>query len=59
MDKATMDENQVVALCKRLTLVEKAFRNLKTAKIEVRSIYHKKDERIEAHVFFVCYLYGM
>lgn len=51
VDKATMDENQVVASYKRLTLVEKAFRNLKTAKIEVRPVYHKKDKRIEAHVF--------
>jgi transposase len=51
VDKETMNENEVVASYKKLTLVEQAFRNLKTAKIEVRPIFHKKDHRIKAHTF--------
>ncbi len=50
-----MAKAQVVASYKRLSFVEQAFRNLKTVQLEVRPVYHKKDERIRAHVF-ICLL---
>jgi transposase len=50
-----MAKAQVVASYKKLSLVEQAFRNLKTVQLEVRPVYHKKDERIRAHVF-ICML---
>lgn len=31
--------------------MEQAFRNLKTVSLEIRPVYHKKDERIRSHVF--------
>lgn len=46
-----MSEQEVVESYKRLTLVEQAFRNLKTVQIEMRPIYHRRDDRIRAHVF--------
>lgn len=50
-----MAKAQVVASYKRLSFVEQAFRNLKTVQLELRPVYHKKDERIRAHVF-ICLL---
>jgi transposase len=50
-----MAKAEVVASYKKLSFVEQAFRNLKTVQLEVRPIYHKKDERIRAHVF-ICFL---
>ena len=38
-----------------LIKVEQAFRNLKTAHLEMRPIYHKTDDRIKCHVF-ICML---
>jgi transposase len=39
---------------KQLMEVERAFRTLKTT-LELRPLYHRKDERIQAHVL-LCYL---
>lgn len=50
-----MARAEVVASYKKLSFVEQAFRNLKTVQLEVRPVYHKKDERIRAHVF-ICML---
>jgi transposase len=50
-----MDQQQVVASYKSLSLVEGAFRNLKTVSLEMRPVFHKKDDRIRSHVF-VCVL---
>lgn len=55
IDKTVMDENTVVKTYKSLTKVEQAFRNLKTVQLEVRPMYHKKDDRLRAHVF-ICML---
>ena len=52
-----MAKAQLVASYKKLSLVETAFRNLKTVQLEVRPIYHKKDERIRAHVFLCMLAY--
>ncbi len=46
---------QVVASYKKLSFVEQAFRNLKTVQLDMRPVYHKKDDRIRAHVF-ICML---
>jgi len=50
-----MESYEIVASYKKLTLVEKAFRNLKTVQLEVRPVYHKTDDRIRCHVF-ICML---
>jgi transposase len=50
-----MAKTEVVASYKKLSFVEQAFRNLKTVQLEVRPIYHKKDDRIRCHVF-ICLL---
>ncbi len=50
-----MDSEEVVAGYKSLAGLEKAFRNLKTVSLEIRPVYHKKDDRIRAHVF-ICML---
>ena len=40
---------------KRLMKVERAFRNMKTVRLEIRPVYHKTDNRIKCHVF-ICML---
>lgn len=57
VDKKSMDHNTVVKTYKNLTLVEQAFRNLKTVHLEVRPMYHKKDDRLRAHVFLCMLAY--
>jgi transposase len=52
-----MDKDEVVRSYKALTGVEKAFRNLKTVSLEIRPVYHKKDDRIRAHVFLCMLAY--
>lgn len=48
---------EVVASYRRLALVEQAFRNLKTVQLQVRPMYHKRDDRIRAHVFLCMLAY--
>ena len=57
VSKVAMDKEQVVARYKGLSKVEQAFRNLKTVSLELRPIRHRKDERIEAHVFLCMLAY--
>lgn len=52
-----MKQTQVVASYKKLSLVEQAFRNLKTVALEMRPVYHKKDDRIQSHVFLCVLAY--
>jgi len=40
---------------KSLARVEQAFRSMKTVQLELRPVYHKKDDRIKCHVF-ICML---
>jgi transposase len=40
-----------------LAQVERAFRNLKTVALEMRPVYHHKDDRIRAHVFLCMLAY--
>ena len=53
--KALLSSEQVVEAYRSLFNVESAFRNLKTVQLEMRPVYHQKDERIKAHVF-ICML---
>lgn len=52
-----MDAGQVVKSYKKLQMVERAFRNLKTVTLEVRPVFHKTDDRIRAHVFLCMLAY--
>ena len=52
-----MTTAEVVASYKSLSLVEQAFRNLKTVQLEVRPVYHKTDDRIRSHVFLCTLAY--
>lgn len=48
--KEQMNQDEVVKSYKNLSVVEQAFRNLKTVSLEIRPVYHKKDDRIRSHV---------
>ena len=50
-----MSAMETVKTYKSLIQVEQAFRNLKTAALEVRPVFHKTDDRIKCHVF-ICML---
>jgi len=52
-----LSSREVVLSYKKLTLVETAFRNLKTVQLEVRPVYHKTDDRIRCHVFLCMLAY--
>jgi transposase len=52
-----MKETEVVKAYKKLSLAEQAFRNLKTVALEIRPVYHKKDDRIRSHVFLCVLAY--
>ena len=52
-----MPQQKVVASYKSLSLVETAFRNLKTVSLEMRPVFHKRDDRIRAHVFLCVLAY--
>ena len=53
----TMPAVRVVETYKSLSRVERAFRCLKTVDLQLRPIYHHKDERIRAHVFLCMLAY--
>jgi transposase len=46
---------EVVETYRSLINVEQAFRQMKTVELEIRPVYHTRDDRIKAHVF-VCML---
>ena len=50
-----LDANDIVSTYRSLVWVEQAFRTMKTTELEMRPIYHKKEDRIRAHVF-ICML---
>ena len=50
-----MTASETVQNYKKLMQAEQAFRNIKTVQLEVRPVYHKKDDRIRSHVF-ICML---
>jgi len=54
-DVITKDE--FVLGYRSLQKVEQAFKNMKTVILELRPVYHKNDDRIEAHIFIVMLAY--
>jgi hypothetical protein len=54
---AALDAPGVVTAYKQLSHVERAFRTLKSPELEVRPIYHRKDDRIRAHVLLCMLAY--
>ena len=55
--KSELSAEETVSSYRKLAFVEKAFRNLKTASLNIRPIYHRKDERIKSHVFLCMLAY--
>jgi transposase len=55
VSKDAFVKQEAVACYRQLTWVEQAFRNLKTVFLEFRPVFHRKDERIEAHAL-ICML---
>ena len=53
----TLRASNVVGAYKDLSQVERAFRTLKSHDLDVRPIYHRKDDRIRAHVFLCMLAY--
>lgn len=52
-----MSISEVVQTYRKLIGVEQAFRNLKTAQLEIRPIYHKTDDKIKCHIFLCMLAY--
>ena len=57
LPRETLSAEQTVSAYKDLSQVEWAFRSLKTMDLQVRPIYHWKDDRIRAHVFLCMLAY--
>jgi len=55
--KDEMTAIETVKNYKSLISVEQAFRCLKTTQLEIRPIYHKRDDRIKCHVFLCMLAY--
>ena len=53
----TLSAERTVSAYKDLSQVEWAFRSLKTMDLQVRPIYHWKDDRIKSHVFLCMLAY--
>ena len=54
-DEKTLSDRETVAAYKSLSLVENAFRCIKTVDLKVRPIYHYAERRVRTHVF-ICML---
>lgn len=52
-----LSDDDVVRTYKSLSVVERAFRTLKTIDLKVRPIHHRKPERVRAHVFLCMLAY--
>jgi len=52
-----LDSDQAVLAYKRLAVVERAFRSLKSVDLNVRPIYHWTPDRVRAHVFLAMLAY--
>ena len=51
VSSAALSSDKTVLAYKSLSKVERAFRHIKTVDLEIRPIYHWKDDRIRSHVF--------
>ncbi|MBV8243890.1 MAG: hypothetical protein JOY75_24170 [Hyphomicrobiales bacterium] len=54
---AVLDDASTVRSYKSLSLVERAFRCLKTVDLQIRPVYHWLAERVRAHVFLCMLAY--
>lgn len=54
---AVLSGPAVVGSYKQLSVVERAFRSLKTVDIKVRPIHHRLEDRVRAHVFLCMLAY--
>jgi transposase len=52
-----LDDTQTVRSYKSLSLVERAFRCIKTVDLQVRPVYHRLADRVRAHVFLCMLAY--
>ncbi len=52
-----LDAEHTVEAYKDLAQVERAFRSCKTVDLEVRPIYHRREDRVRAHVFLCMLAY--
>jgi transposase len=57
LSRETLSAEQTVSTYKDLSQVEWAFRSLKTVDLQLRPIYHWKDDRIRSHVFLCMLAY--
>jgi hypothetical protein len=55
--EAALDQSATVTAYKQLSTAERAFRSLKTVDLEVRPIYHRRADRVRAHVFLCMLAY--
>lgn len=55
--KAALGAEGTVEAYKNLAYVERAFRSCKTVDLRVRPIYHRREERVRAHVFLCMLAY--
>ena len=52
---ARLDADKTVEAYKRLSVVERAFRSMKTMDLKIRPVHHRLADRVKAHVF-ICFL---
>jgi len=52
-----ISKDEFVLGYRNLQKVEQGFKNMKTVLLELRPVYHKNDDRIEAHIFIVMLAY--
>ncbi|MBU0616861.1 MAG: IS1634 family transposase [Planctomycetes bacterium] len=57
VDAQTMDADQAVRGYKQLSVVERAFRCLKSVELMVRPIRHRLEDRVRAHIFLCVLAY--
>jgi len=57
VEEKILDANETVKTYKQLSLVEQAFRSLKTVDLKIRPIYHYLEDRVKAHVFLCMLAY--
>jgi len=57
VDEKILTTNETVKAYKQLSLVEQAFRSLKTVDLKIRPIFHHLADRVKAHVFLCMLAY--
>ena len=57
VEEKILNADETVKAYKQLSLVEQAFRSLKTVDLKIRPIYHYLEDRVKAHVFLCMLAY--